>query len=95
MPKRSQKAARRYASKAGAGQKRQHPRRQLAAAPPPPSATAAKAAAPAPRPTVTTRAPAQPSQLASYQYLRGELRRIALLAGGIIVVLVVLAFVLG
>ena len=50
---------------------------------------------PSPTPTVTRPAPAARQAVPRYRYVTADLRKIAVLAGAMLVILIVLAFVLG
>ncbi len=66
------------------------------ATPGPPAAPSTVATPePATTPSVTQPAPAARQAIPRYQYVVADLRRIALLAGAMLVILIVLAFVLG
>jgi hypothetical protein len=100
MAKKSKKTAARYSELSRTRKKKRQAGR---AAPLEAAAAASQEAAPerqrpAPRsaPRPAQRAQADPRRgLPGYEYVREDLRRLAVLAGGMIVVLIILAFVLG
>ena len=59
-------------------------------------ASAEKSPAPKAQPRIQSKVtPAQSRMLASYQYVRNDLKKIGILAGAMIVILIILTFVLG
>jgi hypothetical protein len=101
MAKKSKKTAARYSELSRTRKKKRQPGR--VSAPLEAAAAASQEAAPdrqrpAPRsaPRPAQRAQADPKRgLPGYEYVREDLRRLVVLAGGMIVVLIILAFVLG
>lgn len=106
MPKKSRKRAARYSELSRAKQKK---RKQLTRIAPEQTVSTAKetqevaatkeaASAKAPITSTTKAAKTQPERkitIPGYQYVRADLKRIGILAGAIIVILIILAFVLG
>ena len=101
MAKKSKKTAARY-SELSRTRKR---KRQPGMGSPPPEAAAASSQetaperqrpAPRPAPRPVERARSEPKKsLPGYEYVRADLKRLSVLAGGMILVLIILAFVLG
>ena len=103
MTRKSRKRAARY-SEISRTRKKKQPFRHLPeqqAAPAQPEekavvASAEKSPAPKAQPRIQSKVTlAQSRMLASYQYVRNDLKKIGILAGAMIVILIILTFVLG
>ena len=103
MTRKSRKRAARY-SEISRTRKRKQPLRHLPeqqAAPAQPKeeavvASAEKSPAPKAQPKIQSKViPSQSRMLAGYQYVRDDLKKTAILAGSMIVLLIILTFVLG
>ena len=99
MAKKSRKVAARYSELGRAGKKKQRDKRSL----PTGTVSAPKSQEiPEPRPvkspvskTALRRQPELKRAIPGYQYVRADLKRIGMLAGMMIVILIVVAFILG
>ncbi len=95
MPQKSHRVASRQAE---ASKKRKQKKKSQASPRRDPAAQVNPDSAYASQPSAVPRPPAKPSApqaIPRYQYVAAELRKIAIIAGAMIAVLVVLAFVLG
>jgi hypothetical protein len=101
MAKKSKKAAARYSELSRTRKKKRQPGtvsapREAAAAASQETAPERPRPAPRPAPRPVQRAQADSKRgLPGYEYVREDLRRLSVLAAGMIVVLIILAFVLG
>lgn len=105
MAKKSRKRAAKYSELSKSRRKRQltrpGPQPQVVATPKPQEAvvTGTKKSSPPPKSLATQRGPkTQPGlrlTIPDYKYVRDDLKRIGILIGAIIVILIILAFVLG
>jgi len=103
MTRKSRKRAARYSELSRTRKKRQplrrFPEQQAAQAQPKEEVAAAsveKSPVPKAQPKIQSKATsAQSRMLASYQYVRDDLKKIGILAGAMIVLLIILTFVLG
>jgi len=101
MAKKSKKTAARYSELSRTRKRKRETGRvsaphEAAEASPQEAAPERERPAPRPAPRPVQRAHSEPKRsLPGYEYVRADLRRLSVLAGGMILVLIILAFVLG